>query len=308
MRFAITGATGLVGSEVSRQLRAAGHEITPVVRSFSSVGHGERAVVWDPERGVIEADGLDGCDVVIHLAGESIAGVWTGSKKRRIRESRVNGTTLLARTVAGLARPPRVLFSASGFNFYGNRPASEQVDETASPGQGFLADVATAWEAATEPAAAAGIRVVITRFGNVLSPRGGMLEVMLPLFRLGLGATMGSGRQMWPWIALEDIPPAMLHLLERPEISGPVNFATPNPVTNRQFTETLAAVVHRPVILKLPKFAASLAPGNMMNELLLSGAHVVPRKLQESGYTYRYPELKPALRAMLGDTGADRAD
>jgi uncharacterized protein len=303
VRFAVTGATGLVGGEMSRQLRAAGHEVMPVVRSFSDVGHGERAVVWQPDRGLIEAEGLEGVDVVIHLAGESLAGVWTPGKRRRIRDSRTQGTALLARTLAGLRRPPRALFSASGFNYYGDRADGEPIDEAAPPGTGFLAEVAQAWEAATQPAADAGIRVVITRFGNVLSPRGGLLGVLVPLFRLGLGAPLGSGRQIWPWIDLADIPRALLHVLERPEIAGPVNFVAPNPVTNEEFTAALAAALNRPVILRVPAFAAKLVPGDMFNELLFSGARVVPRKLEESGFPYLHRELRPALRAMLA---ADR--
>jgi uncharacterized protein len=299
MRFAITGASGLVGGELTRQLRSAGHEVTPVVRSFSGVGHGERAVVWHPDRGSIEAEKLEGHDVVIHLAGESIAGVWTAGKKRRIMDSRVQGTTLLARAVAGLRQPPRAFFSASGFNIYGNRPPSEIVDEDTPPGDGFLADVARAWEAATQPAMDAGVRVVHMRFGNVLSPKGGMIGTLLPLYRLGLGASMGSGRQIWPWIAVADVPPALLHVLERPELAGPVNFVSPNPVSNSEFTEAFAAAVGRPSILRVPKLASAITPGNMMNELLLAGARVVPRRLQESGYEWRYPELRPALAAML---------
>jgi uncharacterized protein len=298
MRFAITGATGLVGGEMRRQLVALGHEITPVVRSLGSLGHAGRGVVWQPDRGAIEADGLEGHDVVIHLAGESIAGVWTPGKKRRIRESRMRGTTLLAETLARLERKPRVLFSASGFNYYGDQAGD--VDESAPPGQGFLADVAREWEAATRPAADAGIRVVIMRFGTVLGRDGGMLPVLVPLFRLGLGARFGNGEQAWPWIAVQDIPPAMLHLLERPEISGPVNFVAPEPATNREFTDTLADVLGRSSFLTVPAFAARLAPGGMADELLLSGARVVPRKLRESGYEWRFRELRSALRVALG--------
>jgi uncharacterized protein len=298
MRIAITGASGLVGGEVQRQLRQAGHEITPVTRSHGSAEHGERPVIWHPDRGTIEKDGLEAHDVVIHLAAESIAGVWTASKKRRIRKSRVAGTGLLARTLAGLHQKPRVLISASGFNFYGNRPTGT-VDESAPAGTGFLADVAQRWEACTRAARDAGIRVVHMRLGTVLSPRGGLLAVLLPLFRLGLGTRLGSGDQVWPWIAVEEIPPAILHLLERPEITGPVNFVAPDLVTNAEFTDTLAAVLGRPSILALPAFAARLAPGHMGSELLLSGARVVPARLLESGYEFRFPELKPALQAML---------
>jgi uncharacterized protein len=300
MRFAITGATGLVGGEISRQLKAAGHEVTPVVRSFSGMDHAERGVVWHPERGAIEREGLEGHDVVIHLAGESLAGVWTAAKRRRILESRVDGTTLLSQTVAGLDRPPRVLFSASGFNIYGDR-GQEDVDESAPPGDGFLPNVARAWESSTTPASAAGIRVVTMRFGTVMSPRGGMLGTLIPLFRLGLGAAIGDGRQYMPWIALEDIPRAILHLLERPEVAGPVNFVTPNPVTNQEFTDALAGALRRPAFFRLPGFAASLAPGDMVNEMMVASVKAVPAKLHETGFEWQYPRLREALDVMLGD-------
>jgi uncharacterized protein len=299
MRFAITGSTGLIGSELTRSLRGAGHEVTRVTRSYSDVPHGERAVIWHPDRGVIEAAGLEEHDVVIHLAGESIAGIWTEAKKRRIRESRERGTSLLAQTLATLIRKPRVLFSASAYGIYGDRPTTEPVDETSATGTGFLADVGRAWEAATQPAQQAGIRVVHTRFGNVLSAEGGLLAALLPLFKLGLGAKLGSGKQVWSWIAAADITPALLHLLERPEIAGPVNFVAPEAVTNEAFTDALAGVLGRPSFLKIPAFAVRLAPGGMADEMLLSGAHVVPRTLLDSGYAFRFPELKSALRVIL---------
>jgi uncharacterized protein len=299
LRIAITGASGFLGSELTRVFRGRGDRVTPVTRSLGSVDHGERAVVWHPERGVIEAGGLEGHDVVIHLAGESIAGVWTSGKKRRIRESRVQGTTLLARTLAGLKSKPRVLFAASGLGIYGDQPPGVAVDESFPPGEGFLAEVGRAWEASTQPASEAGIRVVHMRFANILSPSGGMLATLLPIFRLGLAASFGSGRQIWPWIALEDMAPAILHLLERPDIAGPVNFAAPEPVTNEEFTRAVASVVSRRALFSIPKFATQLAPGGMGEELLLSSVHMVPRRLLESGYQFRQPRLEPALRAML---------
>jgi uncharacterized protein len=298
MRIAITGYTGFVGAAIGRYLRELGHEVTPVVRTLGGAGR-DRAVVWHPDRGVIDAQGLEGHDLVIHLAGESVAGVWTDGKKRRIRDSRVQGTTLLARTLAGLDAKPRALFSASAFGIYGDRPAGEELDESASTGEGFLPDVGRAWEASTNPAAKAGIRVVHMRLGNVLGPGGGMLDALLPLFRIGLGARLGSGRQIWPWIALDDIAPALVHVLERPEIAGPVNFSAPKPVSNSEFTDTLAAVLGRPSFLSVPRMALSLAPGGMGEEMLLASARMVPRRLLDSGYTFRWPELEPALRAIL---------
>jgi uncharacterized protein len=299
MRVAITGASGLVGGAISRHLRERGHSVTPVTRSLAGVGHGERAVVWHPSRGVIEAAGLEAHDVVIHLAGESIAGVWTPGKKQRIRQSRVQGTTLLARALAGLQEKPRVLFSASATGIYGQHPPDEPVHEGVPPGEGFLAEVGRAWEASTAEAEQAGIRVVHMRLGNVLSAKGGMLATLVPVFRLGLAASFGSGRQVWPWVALEDIPAAIMHLLERPEVAGPVNFVAPDAVSNDEFTSTLARVLNRPALFTVPRFAAKLAPGGMGEEILLAGVRAVPKRLLDSGYTFRHPKLEPALRAML---------
>lgn len=298
MRIAISGSTGLIGTELTRHFRAHGHHVTRIVRSFSQLPATERAVVWDPARGNIEQHGLEGHDLVIHLAAESLFGVWTETRKRRIMESRVQGTDLIARTIAGLTEPPRLLVTASGSNFYGDR-GNAPVDEQSPGGTGFLADVVRAWERAAQPARDAGIRVVHMRMGIVLSPKGGMLGVLLPLFRLGLGTTLGGGGQYWPWIALEDVAPALAHVSERPELNGPVNLVAPQQVTNAEMTEAIAGAVHRPSILRLPSFAAKLAPGGMATELLLGGARVVPRKLLDSGYVFRQPELKPALRSLL---------
>ena len=299
MRFAITGSSGLIGSALRHALAAAGHSVTRVVRSLAGIRPGERAVVWHPAEGAIEAAGLEDHDIVINLAGESLAGVWTAAKKRRIRESRVRATTLIAETVAGLRSPPGVLISASGFNYYGDRDPSAVVTEASPPGAGFLPEVVVEWEASTRAAEQAGIRVVHTRFGTVLSPDGGLLQVLLPLFRLGLGAKFGGGEQPWPWIALPEIPPAMLHVIQSTGIAGPVNFVAPEAVTNEQFTKSLAAVVGRPAPFALPAFAARLAPGRMADEMLLGGARVVPEKLLASGYSFRYPQLEQALRAIL---------
>jgi uncharacterized protein (TIGR01777 family) len=299
MRVAITGASGFIGSALARFFHGRGDPVTPVTRSASPSARSGRSVVWQPERGVIDAAGLEGHDVVIHLAGESIAGVWTQSKKRRIRDSRVLGTALLARTLAGLREPPRVLFAASAMGIYGSHPPEREVDESVPPGSGFLAEVGVAWEAAARPAAEAGIRVVHMRLGNVLDRAGGMLPVLIPVFRLGLAARFGSGRQIWPWIALEDIPHAILHILDRPALAGAFNFVAPDPVSNDEFTSTLARLLRRPVLLSIPELVARLAPGGMGGELLLSGARLVPRRLLDTGYPFRQPELEPALRSIL---------
>jgi uncharacterized protein (TIGR01777 family) len=298
MRIAITGSTGLIGSVLVTDLTAAGHEVTRVVRSAGAVGAGE--INWDPAAGKIDAAGLEGHDAVIHLAGESIAGLWTRSKKRRILESRVRGTRLLCETLARLGKPPRILLSASAVGYYGDHPPTDVVDEKSGPGFGFLAKTVVAWEGAALPAIEAGIRVVYLRFGMVLSARGGALGAMLPLFRLGLGGRLGGGRQVVSWIAASEVPIVVRHLLGRDEISGPVNLVSPLPVTNDEFTRTLARALRRPAFFRLPAHLLRLVGGEMAQELLLNGARVEPTRLLESGYHFSYPVLESALRRELG--------
>lgn len=299
MRVAITGSTGLIGTAVREALLARGHEVTRVVRKLSSIPPDERAVVWHPDTGEIEARGLEGHDVVIHLAGESIAGLWTPGKKSRILQSRKRGTALISKTIASLERKPAVLLSASGINIYGDRRPDEELTEESPPGSGFLADVVRVWEASTAPAEDAGVRVVNMRNALVLSPSGGTLGTLLPVFRLGFGAPFGSGSQVWSWITLDDAVAAMLHAIEHTDLRGPVNFAAPGAVTNEEFTRTLSAVVHRPTVFRVPAFAARFAPGGMADEILLASTRVVPAKLLDSGFAFAWPELKPALQAML---------
>ncbi|MGH7500385.1 MAG: TIGR01777 family oxidoreductase [Longimicrobiales bacterium] len=300
MRFVITGSSGLIGSALREELKRRGHEYTRVVRGRAGAGQ----VASDIARGTIDAAGLEEHDVAVHLAGEPIAGVWTAAKKRGILDSRINGTRLFARALAGLARPPHTLISMSGVNIYGSRPASEPVTEESATGDGFLAEVCVAWEAATVDAERAGIRVVRARTAPVLSPDGGALAIQLPIFRLGLGATFGSGEQPWPWIALEDLIHAQLFVAERKDLAGPVNFAAPGAVTNAEATKAIAAAVHRPAIFAIPAFIAKLAPGGMAEEILLDGARVVPARLQAAGYEFRHPRLAEALYSML--RGNDR--
>ncbi len=298
MRVAVTGSHGMVGRALTQALQERGDLVTRVVRSFKNVSARERVVVWHPGKGQIEAHKLEGYDAVVHLAGESIAGVWTPGKKRAIRESRVQGTDLLARTLATRREKPAVLVSASGVGYYGTERA-EPLDETSAPGTGFMAETAIAWERAADPARDAGIRVVHTRFGNILSPRGGFLGVLLPLFRLGLGATLGAGDQVWPWIALGDVVRAILFVIDQPELVGPVNVVAPHVVTNAEMTEEVARAVHRPSVLRVPAFALKVAPGRMADELLLGGQHVVSVKLRSAGFEFRHPELHQALESML---------
>jgi uncharacterized protein (TIGR01777 family) len=278
-------------------LEAHGHLVRRLVRQ--DVRDGEREIRWDPDGGQIDAAELNGVDGVVHLAGENIAGRrWSADFKRRILESRTRGTRLLATTLAGLDMKPSVLVSASATGFYGNRGA-EPVDESSPSGSGFLAEVCREWEAATEPARDAGIRVVNLRTGVVLSPNGGALARMLPPFRMGVGGVVGAGRQYFSWIALDDLASAIMFALETESLSGPVNAVAPGAVTNREFTKTLGRVLGRPTIFPMPAFAARLAFGEMADEMLLGGVRVTPRALTAAGFQFAYPQLEPVLRQLL---------
>jgi uncharacterized protein (TIGR01777 family) len=297
MKVLVSGASGLIGSALIPLLTTGGHDVVRLIRS-AGTRRGD-TVQWDPATRTVDAAGLEGADAVVHLAGENIAGRWTAQKKARIRASRVEGTQLLVQALTGLVRPPKVLVAASAIGYYGDRAAAV-VDEDSTPGAGFLAEVVREWEAATQPAAARGIRVVNLRFGVVLSPAGGALATMLPLFRLGAGGPVGSGEQYMSWVAIDDAIGAILHALTTPELSGPVNVAAPNPATNREFTRTLGRVLSRPTVIPMPAFAVKLAFGEMGEALLLSSTRVEPRRLKETGYPFRFPELEGALRHLLG--------
>jgi uncharacterized protein (TIGR01777 family) len=269
------------------------------VRSTNPKSGTDQLIHWHPDRGTIDAAALEQHDVVVHLAGESLFGIWTPAKKTHIRDSRVRGTTLLARTLAGLTHPPRLLVCASAVGYYGDHPANEPVDETAGPGQGFLASVVVQWEEAAQPARDAGIRVANCRFGIVLSPHGGGLGVMLPIFQAGLGGKLGSGEQVWSWMALPDLTSGIMHVVSSADLSGPINFTTPNAVTNAEFTRVLGRVLGRPTIFTVPEFAMRIALRQMAEEMLLSGVRVLPRKLESSGYAFKHPALEGALRSLL---------
>ncbi len=297
MRILISGASGLIGSAVSGALGAAGHEVVRLVRARSA--QSGAGVKWDPEAGQIDAAGLEGFDGLIHLAGEGVADSrWTAGKKRRILASRVEGTRLVAQSVARLARRPRVFLCASAIGFYGDR-AEEELDETSAPGKGFLPEVCSQWEAAAQAAADAGVRVVFMRTGMVLSTRGGALARMLPVFRWGLGGRLGSGRQYVSWITLEDVVSAMGLVLAHEQLHGPVNFTAPRPVTNAELTRALAAVLRRPALCPVPAWALRLALGEMAQAMLLSSARVIPRRLLEVGFSFGDPEIGPALQRLL---------
>jgi len=292
MRILLSGASGLIGSALAKRLDASSEVVRLVRRDPLSAASEIR---WDPAAGRIEPKQLEGFDAVVHLAGENIgAGRWTAAKKARVRSSRVEGTLLLAKTLAGLNQPPKVLVSASAVGYYGDR-GDEKLDESSGPGTGFLAEVCRAWEEAAMTAAEAGIRVVLARFGVVLSPEGGALARLLPLFRFGLGGRLGSGRQYMSWIALEDAVGAIAFALENDSLRGPVNVTSPQPVTNRQFTQTLGRVVRRPTLLHAPAIALRAVLGEMADEMLLASVRVYPRRLLEAGFSFSKPALEMAL-------------
>lgn len=292
MNILISGSTGLVGSSLSRLLSQKGHRIVHLVRRKPV---SENQAYWDPALAVLDSSRLEGLDAVVHLAGESITGGrWTRDKKRRILESRVRGTRLLSEGLAGLTAKPGVLVSASAVGFYGDR-GEEHLDESSSAGTGFLAEVCRQWEKETEPAAAAGIRVVNLRTGIVLSGAGGALGKMLPIFRMGLGGKVGNGRQYMSWIALQDLTRAIEHAVEHDSIRGPVNAVSPQPVQNSVFGKTLGRVLSRPAVFFLPRFAARLAFGEMADALLLASARVVPSRLVSAGFRFQSESLEEAL-------------
>ena len=298
MRIAITGAGGLVGAALVPLLTTGGDAALRLVRREPAA---DDEAHWDPSGA--SAGGrnpLDGVDAVVHLAGESIAeGRWNDAKKARIRDSRVKGTDTVARLAAAAERPPRVLVCASAIGVYGNR-GDEELTEASAAGDDFLAGVCRDWEAAAEPARAAGIRVVHLRFGVILSTKGGALAKMLPPFRLGGGGVLGSGRQWMSWVSLEDAIGAVRHALDDESASGPVNVVAPVPVTNREFTKTLGRVLGRPTVVPMPAFAARLMFGEMADALLLASQRVQPERLAAAGFEFRHPDLESALRHTLG--------
>jgi uncharacterized protein (TIGR01777 family) len=304
MKIIITGSSGLIGSALAAQLIGEGFTLTCLLRgakkehpAFSSAS----VVRWDVERGAIENPAqLEAHDAVIHLAGENVAdGRWTSEKKRRIRDSRVRGTRLLVETLARLQEPPRIFLSASAVGFYGNR-GSEILTEESAVGADFLARVCQDWEAEAERAQRLfGARVVLLRTGVVLSARGGALAKLLPVFKLGGGGKIGDGRQFMSWIALDDEIGAIRHALHDAAINGALNLTAPHPVTNREFTETLARVLERPALFTVPVFALRLVYGEMSEETILTSQRALPQKLTQSGYEFLYPQLEPALRHLL---------
>jgi uncharacterized protein len=294
VRILVSGASGLIGRALVPVLRERGHEVRRLLRGEAHAPDAR----WDPLTGAVDEAALDGCDAVVHLAGESIAeGRWSEAKKTRIRESRVDPTERLAQTV-GRRRPPPALISASAIGYYGDR-GEELLTEEHAAGAGFLPDVCRAWEDATRPAQAAGARVACLRFGVVLAREGGALATMLPPFRLGLGGRLGSGRQWFSWIALDDAVEVIVRALERADLAGPVNVVSPAPVRNADLTRALGRVLGRPAVAAMPAFAARLAFGEMADALLLASTRVIPMRLAGVGHRLRFPEIEGALEHLL---------
>lgn len=296
MRIVVTGASGLVGRALAPVLEDSGHELVRLVRREPKAG--ERR--WDPTGGVLDPHTLEAADAVVHLAGAGIGDHrWSPARKAEIVRSRVDATALLARTIAALETPPTVMASASAVGWYGDR-GDEELTEESGPGQGFLSGLCRSWEAATAPAADAGVRVVHLRSGVVLARHGGALAKQVGLFKLGLGGRLGHGRQWLSWIALDDEVAAIVHALSDGGLAGPVNLVAPGPVTNAAFTAALGRAVHRPAIARVPRTALRIAFGTeMADELLLSGQRALPRCLADRGFDFRHPDLDGALVSLL---------
>ena len=295
MRIGITGSTGLVGTRLSSALCARGDRVVPFVRR-----EGAEGIHWEPLQGRVDLEGCEGLDAVIHLAGENVAsGRWSSAKKDAILQSRKKGTQTLCTALSSLDSPPKVFLSASGINYYGERGDEEVDEESPSVGDSFLTQVCRAWEAPLEGLREAGVRASSLRIGLVLAREGGALAKMLLPFRLGLGGRIGSGRQWMSWIDIDDLVGAFLHVLDAPQSPKALNFIAPTPVTNREFSATLARVLKRPAIFPLPSFLVRILFGEMGETLLLSGQRVLPAELERAGFSFAHPQLEGALRHVL---------
>lgn len=296
MKVLVAGGTGFIGRALTGALGADGHAVRVLTRRPERGG--ANAVRWNPAAGEVDRAGLAWADAVVNLAGATIARRWTPLIKREIRESRVDATTFLAVALAALPRPPRVFVSASAIGYYGDR-GDELVDESSAPGTDFLSQVTRDWESAAAPASAAGMRVVLPRIGLVVAPRGGLLAPLLPIFRLGLGGPLASGRQWWSWITLDDLVAVIGFALRVETLQGPVNAVAPHPVTNAEFARTLGRVLRRPAVIPVPAFALRLRYGEAADGALLTGCRVSSARLVAAGYTFRSPDLEAALRSLL---------
>jgi uncharacterized protein (TIGR01777 family) len=297
MRVLVSGSSGLIGSALVPRLRSEGHEVVRLVRRATTAADEVR---WDPAAGTLDRGALGTIDGIVHLAGEGIGEKrWSPEQKRRILDSRVQGTRLLAETAAALDPAPSVFVCGSAIGYYGLR-GDEVLTEQSGPGTGFLADVVEQWEAAARPAVDAGIRTVFLRTGIVLAPKGGAFGKLLPLLKLGLGGKLGGGDQWWSWISLDDEVGVLVHALTTTTLSGPVNGTAPEPVTNAELVKVAGKVLGRPAVLPVPKFALSLVMGGeMTEEVILAGQRALPAAAEASGYTFQHRTVEAALRAML---------
>jgi uncharacterized protein (TIGR01777 family) len=295
MKIAVSGASGLIGTQLVAKLSSNGHEVIRLVRRSPKSGE----IQWNPKSGTLDAAALEGTDAVIHLSGAGIGDKrWTDGYRKEILDSRTATTALLATTMASLSRKPSVFLSGSAIGIYGARN-DEQLTEVSTHGTGFLAEVCEQWEAAAKPAVDAGIRTVYLRTGIVLSPKGGALKKLLPLFKLGVGGKFGNGKQWQSWISIDDEIGAIEHLLTA-NVSGAVNLTAPNPVTNGEFTKVLASVLKRPAIVPVPTFAPKiLLGGELADALLFTGQRVIPAALNASGYMFKHTTLESAFRSLL---------
>lgn len=300
MKVLVSGSSGFIGTRLAAHLRSAGHEVFPLKRAPAAPG--DPAILWQPDSGKLNPADLAGIDAIVNLAGENLMSArWSAERKSAIRESRVLSTRLLSETIAKMNPPPRILINASAIGIYGDC-GIEPLDETSPPGAGFLAEVCKQWEAATESAERAGVRVVRARFGIVLDPSGGALAKMLPLFRGGMGGPVGGGKQYVSWIALADAVAALDHFLNHDDLSGAFNVVAPNPLTQAAFAAELGRALHRPAVVHTPAFAVKLALGEMANETVLASARVFPRRLMASGFEFRAPDLETAFEAFFART------
>ena len=300
MRIALTGSNGLVGRELRSQLLSRENTVFQLIREGASHPMRRKTdVLWSPKTGAVETEKIEGIHAAVHLAGENLAsGRWNKARKEAFRRSRVDGTHHFAKALASLSRKPDVLVSASAIGFYGDR-GDEVMVEGSEAGEGYLCDMCKEWEAATQVAEDAGIRVVHLRVGLVLSPEGGALKKILPLFRKGLGGKLGSGMQYMSWISLPDLVSAIIHCIGMPSLSGAVNGVSVNAVTNAEFTKVLGKVLKRPTVLGVPAFGLRLAVGEMADALLLSSTRVLPQKLMDSGFRFAHEQLEAGLRGVL---------
>lgn len=295
MKVLVSGATGFIGVPLTKQLRDRGDEVTILTRGTEKDG----AIHWDPANGELDSNAVAGFDAIIHLAGEPVAGLWTAGKKRAIIESRRQGTTLLAGAAAAADPSPSAFVSSSAIGFYGDR-GDEQLAEDSGAGDGFLAEVVKVWEDSAQPARDAGIRTVNLRIGLVIAESGGMMAKVKPLFKLGAGGKLGDGKQWWSWVTLDDVVGAFIHAIDTSSMNGVYNVASPNPVSNAQFTKDLGKALHRPTFLPAPKFALKLTAREMADEMLLASQRIDASKLSGSGYEFNDTELPAALNRIFG--------